>query len=102
MYYIYKDKYNKEINSIDTKNREKLDCKKLRLSDDLYSSEEEQEEKAITDPNAFNEQIIKEEKTINDAIAFNEQINKEETGINTELFKKHFNFQRPSDMLKFL
>ena len=34
--------------------------------------------------------------------AFNEQIIKEETGINTELFKKHFNFQRPSDMLTFL
>ena len=25
---------------------------------------------------------------------------KKETGINRELFKKHFNFQRPSDMLK--
>ena len=42
----------------------------------------------------------KEEKTITDAIAFNEQINKEETDINTELFKKHFKFQRPSNMLK--
>ena len=100
--YIYKGKYSKEINSIDTKNREKLDYKKLRLSGDLYSSEEEQEGKTTTDPNAFNEQINKEEKTITDAIAFNEQINKEETGENTELFKKHFSFQRPSDMLKFL
>ena len=78
-------KYNKEINSLNTKNREKLDYKKLRLSDDLYSSEEEQEEKTITDANAFNEQI-----------------NKEETYINTELSKKHFKFQRPSDMLKSL
>ena len=78
-------KYNKEINSLDTKNREKLDYKKLRLSDDLYSSEEEQEEKTITDANAFKEQI-----------------NKEETYINTELSKKHFKFQRPSDMLKSL
>ena len=72
MYYIYKDKYNKEINSLDTKNRQKFDYKKLKFSDDLYSSEEEQEEKTITDPNAFNEHI-----------------NKEETGINTELFKKN-------------
>ena len=78
-------KYNKEINSLDTKYREKLDYKKLRLSDDLYSSEEEQEEKTITDANASNEQIIKEE-----------------TNMNTELFTKHFNFQRPSDMLNFL
>ena len=85
MYYIYKDKYNKEINSLDTKNRIKLDYKKLRLADYYdYPSEEEQEE-TITDPNAFNKQI-----------------NKEEININTELFKKYFNFQRPSNMLKFL
>ena len=58
--------------------------------------------KTITDPNEFNKQINKEEKTITDAIAFNEQINKKETGITTELFKKHFNFQIPSDMLKLL
>ena len=31
---------------------------------------------------------------------FNELINQKETGINKELFKKHFNFQRPSSMLK--
>ena len=42
LYYIYKDKCNKEINSLDTK--EKLDYQKLSLSDDLYSSGEEQEE----------------------------------------------------------
>ena len=35
-----------------------------------------------------------------DANPFNELINKKETGINKELFKKHFNFQRPSSMLK--
>ena len=76
----------KKINSLDTKNRIKLDYKKLRLLDDYdYSSDEEQEENTITDTNAFNEQI-----------------NKEETGINTGLFKKHFKFQGPSDMLKSL
>ena len=32
----------------------------------------------------------------------NEWVNKQETGINNELFKKHINFQRPSDMLKYL
>ena len=55
------------------------------MTGDLYSSEDEQEEKTITDANAFNEQITKEE-----------------TGINTELFLKKFNFQRPSDMLRSL
>ena len=44
LYYIYKDKYNKEINSLDTKNKEKFDHKKLRLSDYVYLSEEGQEE----------------------------------------------------------
>ena len=32
---------------------------------------------------------------------FNERVNKQETGINTELFKKHFKIQRPSNMLKY-
>ena len=36
----------KKKNSLDTKNRQKLDYKKLRLSDDYqYPSEEEQEKK---------------------------------------------------------
>ena len=44
LYYIYKDKYNEEINSLDTKNRIKFDYKKLRLTDDYqYPSEEEQQ-----------------------------------------------------------
>ena len=87
LYYIYKNKYNKKINSLDTKNRKKLDYKKLRLTDDyLYLSEEEQEEiqgKTITDANAFNEWIIKKKPDID-----------------SELFMKHFNFQNSSDMLK--
>ena len=29
-------------------------------------------------------------------------INKEEARINNEVFKKHFNFKRPTDMLKLL
>ena len=69
MYYIYKNKYKKKINSLDTKNTKKFDYKKLRLTDDyLYLSEEEQEEiheKTITDANAFNEWFIKKEADIN-------------------------------------
>ena len=67
LYYIYKNKYNKKINSLDTENRTKLDYKKLRLTDDYeYLSEEEKEktqEKRITDANEFNEWIIKKENT---------------------------------------
>ena len=84
MYYIYKDKYNKEINNLDTKNKEKLDYKKLRLSDYQYLSEEEQEEKQ------------KHTK------ALSKWIIDRKTDINEELFKKYFNFQRPSDMLTYL
>ena len=44
LYYIYKDKYNQEVNNLNTENKKKLGNKKLRLRDDLYSSEEGQEE----------------------------------------------------------
>ena len=40
--------------------------------------------------------------TKDDANAFSEGINKKETDMNKELFKKHFNFERPSNMLKCL
>ena len=33
LYYIYKNKYNKKINTLDTENTAKLDYKKLRLTD---------------------------------------------------------------------
>ena len=45
LYYIYNDKYNEEINSLNTKNRKKFDYKKLRLTDDYqYESEEEEQQ----------------------------------------------------------
>ena len=46
------------------------------------------------------EQQTSKEPIKTDVNAFNEWINKEETDINRELFKKHFNFQRLSSMLK--
>ena len=68
------------IQALDTK---RLDYKKLKLTNDYrYLSEEE--------------------PIITDANAFNEWINKEETDINEELFKRHFNFQRPSDIFNSL
>ena len=76
LYYICKDKYNKKINTLDIKNKEKLDYKKLRLSDYQYLSEEEQEEK--------------QKPTKDDAMALNKQIIDEEIDLNEELFKKIF------------
>ena len=40
--------------------------------------------------------------TKDDLRKFNEWVNKKETSIDRELFKRHFNFQSPSDMLKVL
>ena len=60
-------------NSLDTKNRTKLDYKKLRLTDDCQYPSEEEETK--TDMNKFSKYIAEEETDIND-----------------ELFKKHSNF----------
>ena len=54
LYYIYKDKYNKKINSLDTENRAKLDYKKLRLSDYRYWSVEEREEEQEKEPKKEN------------------------------------------------
>ena len=90
MYYIYKDKYNKKINSLNTNDKEWLDYKNLRLSDYQYLSEEEQEEQEEQKPKK------------DDTIALNKRIINEETDITEELFKKHFNFQRPSNMYTLL
>ena len=90
LHYIYKNKYNKKVNSLDTKSRIKLDYKRLRLTDNYqYPSEEEQEE--------IQEE---QEKTKTDIDEFSKYIAEEEAHINKELFMKHFNFQNPSDMLK--
>ena len=78
LYYIYKNKYNEKINSLDTENKKKLDYKKLRLSDDYQYPSEEEQEKTKTDANEFNEWIIKKE-----------------ADINNDLFKKHFYYGTP-------
>ena len=90
LYYIYKDKYNEEINSLDTENRKTFGYKKWRLTDDYqYLSEEEQEETS-------------EKSTKTDMNKFSKYIAKEETEITEELFKNYFKFQTPTNMLKYL
>ena len=82
LYYAYKDKYDKETNSLDTKNREKLHYEKLRLSD--YSFEEKQDE-PITDMNKFKEWI-----------------DNKETDIKIEVFNKYFSTEKPSEIFKYI
>ena len=104
LYDIYKNKYNKKINSLSTKNRKNLDYEKLRLSDDyLYSSEEKQEEQKEIFPIKSvdkTKQQTSKKPTKDDVIALNKWIIDEETDINEELFKKYFLFQTPCALLK--
>ena len=68
--------------------KKKFDYKKFRLSGNyqyLSEGEQEKQDEKTTDPSEFNKQIIDEEIDLNE-----------------ELFKKHFNFQRPSNMLMLL
>ena len=71
----------------------------MSLTDDYqYESEEEEKEKE--------QQTSKKEppkKPTEDNVSnFNEWVNRKEIGINSEIFQRHFKFQRPSDMLKFV
>ena len=56
----------------------------------------------ISDDNESEQQQTSKKPTKDDVNAFNEWVNKEETDLNKKLFEKHFNFQRPSSMLKYL
>ena len=77
----------KKKKSLDAQNKKKLHYKKLRFSDYLYLSEEEQEE---------------QKRTKGDCKTLIKQIIDEETDINEQLFNKYFKIQRPSDMLVLL
>ena len=97
LYYIYKGKNNEEKDVLNTKNKELLYYKKLRLTDDYqYESEEEKEQQTSK------KEPPKKKPTEEDASSFNEWVNKKETNINSGIFQKFFKFQRPSDMFKHL
>ena len=70
----------------------------MRLADDYeYESEEEKKSKVvkrlIKRSHLKNQQQLMRKNLMN-------LINKEETNRNSELFRKHFSFQRPSEILK--
>ena len=100
LYYIYKDKYNEEINSLNTKDTKKFNYTKLRLTDDYqYESENEEEQQTSK---KFNKKEPPKKPTQTDIDEFTEFIITEETGINKELFKNYFNFQMLTALLKVL
>ena len=75
--YIYKDKYNEEINSLNTKNTKKFNYKKLGLTND-YQYEFEEEKKQTNKKSDKEEPPKKPTKT--DVRELNELITKGETG----------------------
>ena len=100
LYYIYKNKYNEQEYGLNLRYRKNFNYKTLRLTDDYqYESEEEREQQTSKKPD---KKELRKKPTKDDLIKFNEWVNKKETAIDHELFKRHFNFQRPSDMLKSL
>ena len=98
LYYIYKDKYNEEKDGLNTKNKEAFYYEKLRFTDD-YQQESEEEKEEETEQQTSKKEPSK--KPAKDYVSnFNEWVNKKEANINSEIFQRHFKFQRPSDILK--
>ena len=75
----------------------------MRLTDDYQyePEEEEEEEKEKQQTSKIPDKKEPPKKpTKGNACNFNEWVNIKETGINSEIFQKHFSFQKPSEMLK--
>ena len=98
LYYIYKDKYNKEKESLNTKRKKFFYYNKLRLTDD-YQYESEDEEKKNN--RLVKKNYLKSQQKRMRVILMNGLI-KKETNINSEIFQRPFKLQRPSDMFKLL
>ena len=101
LYYIYKDKYNEEKDVLNTKNKNLFYYKKLRLTDDYQYEPEEEKEEEKQETSKKSDKKEPPQKSTKDVVSnFNKWVNKKEIGINSEIFQRHFKFQRPSDMLK--
>ena len=84
---------------MNTKDTKKFNYKKLRLTDD-YQYESEEEKEQTSKRSDKKEPPKKPTKT--DVRELNEFITKEGTVMNRELFKRCFNFQMPTAILKAL
>ena len=83
LYYINKDKYNEETNSLNTKDKKLLYHKKLRLTDDYqYEPEKEKEEKQQTSIISHKKESPKK-PTKDDLSEINKWVNEKEPGINS-------------------
>ena len=71
----------------------------MRLTDDFQYESEDEEEKEEKEQQTSKKPGKKEalkKLTKDNASNFNTWVNRKETGINSEIFQKHFKFQRPS------
>ena len=101
LYYIYKDKYNEVKDVLNTKNKNLFYYKKLRLTDDYQYEPEEEKEEEKQETSKKSDKKEPPQKSPKGVVSnFNKWVNKKEIGINSEIFQRHFKFQRPSDMLK--
>ena len=87
------------MNGLNTRDIKKINYKKLRLTDHYKYLLIIKEEKEQTSKNSDKKGPPKK-PTKTDVREWNELITKEETDTNRELFKKYFNFQTPTEMLK--
>ena len=94
LYYIYKERYEKEKGSLNKKDAKKIDYTKLGLNDGYYNESEEEEKQTDKKPD---KKEPPKKPTKSDVLEFNELIIKKETGMNRELFQKHFSFQIPTE-----
>ena len=93
----FKKKYEEGKDGLKDKDTKKIVYIKLRLTDD-YEYESEKEEKE-TDKKSDKKEPPK--KPTEDSVKkLSELVNKEETDMNRELFQKHFNFEKPSALLR--
>ena len=95
MYYIYKEKCEEEKDGLNDKDIKKFDYTKLRLTDDYEYESEDEEKQTDKKPDKPPKKPIE-----NSVKKLSELANEEETDMNRELFQKHFNFAKPSAMLR--
>ena len=98
---IYRSKCNKKMDSLNAKNKKKLDYKHLKIIGDyLYSSDEEQEEQK--EQKEQEEQEKQNKKPFDPEENIKWMINKEDTHVKKEIFKKYFQRESPSLMYEVL
>ena len=78
LYYIYKDKYNKEKDGLDTKNKKLFYYKKLRLTDNYHYESDKERKKKEKNNKLVKRNHLKDQQKRMWAILMNELIEKKQ------------------------